>query len=89
MAAKGTFALCFWSWHLCKSHMHTIERESKNADFRCEQVITAAILTKVYCFVPSLLSYEYLAWYMREVSVSIVVSTVIIVPKESHRTDSQ
>ncbi|RMZ27404.1 hypothetical protein D0859_08521 [Hortaea werneckii] len=35
-------------------------------------VIAAAILTKLYCFVPALLSYEYLAWYMREVTVSIV-----------------
>ncbi|KAI7473269.1 hypothetical protein KC357_g5567 [Hortaea werneckii] len=32
-------------------------------------VIAAAILTKLYCFVPALLSYEYLAWYMREVTV--------------------
>lgn len=35
-------------------------------------VIAAAILTKLYCFVPALLSYEYLAWYMREVTVSII-----------------
>ena len=37
-------------------------------------VITAAVLTKVYCFVPKLLSYEYLAWYCREASVSVYVT---------------
>ncbi|KAK5278745.1 hypothetical protein LTR16_008307, partial [Cryomyces antarcticus] len=37
-------------------------------------VITSAVLTKVYCFVPSLLSYEYLAWYCREATMSIYVT---------------
>lgn len=37
-------------------------------------VIVAAILTKLYCLVPALLSYEYLAWYHREVTLSILVS---------------
>lgn len=36
-------------------------------------VIAAALLTKVYCFVPALLSYEYLAWYHREATLCVVV----------------
>lgn len=42
-------------------------------------VIAAAILTKVYCFYPPLLSYEYLSWYCREASVSVYVTNLPIV----------
>ncbi|TKA27919.1 hypothetical protein B0A50_03984 [Salinomyces thailandicus] len=42
-------------------------------------VIAAAVLTKVYCLVPSLLSYEYLAWYHREVMMSIVVTMLPVI----------
>lgn len=39
-------------------------------------VIVAAILTKIYCLVPSLISYIYLNWYFREASVSIYVTNL-------------
>ncbi|KAJ9624409.1 hypothetical protein H2203_005144 [Taxawa tesnikishii (nom. ined.)] len=39
-------------------------------------VVTAAVLTKVYCFVPSLLSYEYLNWYAREASIGVIVTNL-------------
>lgn len=39
-------------------------------------VIIAAILTKIYCLVPSLMSYVYLNWYFREASLSIYVTNL-------------
>lgn len=39
-------------------------------------VIVAAILTKIYCLVPSLMTYVYLNWYFREASVSIYVANL-------------
>lgn len=39
-------------------------------------VIVAAILTKVYCLVPSLITYIYLNWYFREASVSVYVTNL-------------
>lgn len=39
-------------------------------------VIVAAIITKVYCLVPSLISYVYLNWYFREASVSVYVTNL-------------
>lgn len=39
-------------------------------------VIVAAILTKIYCLVPSLITYVYLNWYFREASVSIYVANL-------------
>ncbi len=39
-------------------------------------VIVAAIITKIYCLVPSLISYVYLNWYFREASVSVYVTNL-------------
>ncbi|KFX88258.1 hypothetical protein V495_05483 [Pseudogymnoascus sp. VKM F-4514 (FW-929)] len=39
-------------------------------------VIIAAILTKVYCLVPSLISYVYMNWYFREASVAMYVTNL-------------
>lgn len=39
-------------------------------------VIVAAILTKIYCLVPQLISYVYLSWYFREASVSVYVTNL-------------
>lgn len=39
-------------------------------------VIVAAILTKIYCLVPGLISYVYLNWYFREASVSLYVTNL-------------
>lgn len=39
-------------------------------------VIVAAILTKIYCLVPSLITYIYLNWYFREASVSVYVTNL-------------
>lgn len=39
-------------------------------------VIVAAILTKIYCLVPDLISYVYLNWYFREASVSLYVTNL-------------
>ena len=39
-------------------------------------VIIAAILTKIYCLVPNLISYVYLNWYFREASVSVYVTNL-------------
>lgn len=39
-------------------------------------VIVAAILTKIYCLVPGLISYVYLNWYYREASVSLYVTNL-------------
>lgn len=39
-------------------------------------VIVAAILTKVYCLVPSLISYVYMNWYFREASVAMYVTNL-------------
>ncbi|KAL1959666.1 hypothetical protein VTO42DRAFT_1701 [Malbranchea cinnamomea] len=37
-------------------------------------VIVAAILTKVYCLVPKLISYVYMSWYFREATVAMLVT---------------
>lgn len=39
-------------------------------------VVVAAILTKIYCLVPSLITYVYLNWYFREASVSVYVTNM-------------
>jgi hypothetical protein len=39
-------------------------------------VIAAALLTKIYSLVPSLVSYSYLNWYFREASVSVYVTNL-------------
>lgn len=39
-------------------------------------VIVAAILNKVYCLVPSLISYVYMNWYFRESTVAVLVTSV-------------
>ncbi|KAL2824122.1 hypothetical protein BDW59DRAFT_147865 [Aspergillus cavernicola] len=42
-------------------------------------VIVAAILTKVYCLVPSLISYVYMNWYFREVTVAVLVTNLPLI----------
>lgn len=42
-------------------------------------VIVAAILTKIYCLVPSLISYVYMNWYFREASVGMLVTNLPLV----------
>ncbi|KAL3471449.1 hypothetical protein BJX99DRAFT_24649 [Aspergillus californicus] len=42
-------------------------------------VIVAAILTKVYCLVPSLISYVYMNWYFRETTVAILVTNLPLI----------
>jgi hypothetical protein len=42
-------------------------------------VIVAAILTKVYCLVPELISYVYMNWYFREATVAILVTNLPLV----------
>lgn len=42
-------------------------------------VIVSAVLTKVYCLVPSLISYVYMNWYFREVTVAILVTNLPMV----------
>ncbi|KFY09694.1 hypothetical protein V492_05385 [Pseudogymnoascus sp. VKM F-4246] len=42
-------------------------------------VIIAAILTKVYCLVPSLISYVYMNWYFREASVAMYVTNLPVI----------
>lgn len=42
-------------------------------------VIVAAILTKVYCLIPSLISYVYMNWYFREATVAILVTNIPLV----------
>ncbi|KAL1963656.1 hypothetical protein VTN77DRAFT_7977 [Rasamsonia byssochlamydoides] len=42
-------------------------------------VIVAAILTKIYCLVPSLISYVYMNWYFREATVAILVTNLPLV----------
>ncbi|EFE44777.1 hypothetical protein TRV_00449 [Trichophyton verrucosum HKI 0517] len=37
-------------------------------------VVIAAVLTKVYCLVPWLISYVYMNWYLREATVGILVT---------------
>ncbi|OJD22168.1 hypothetical protein ACJ73_06489 [Blastomyces percursus] len=39
-------------------------------------VIIAALLTKIYCLVPSLISYVYLNWYFREATVAVLVTNL-------------
>ncbi|KAJ5126631.1 hypothetical protein N7448_007410 [Penicillium atrosanguineum] len=42
-------------------------------------VIVAAVLNKVYCLVPSLISYVYMNWYFREATVAILVTNLPLV----------
>lgn len=42
-------------------------------------VIVAAILTKVYCLVPSLISYVYMNWYFREATVAVLVTNLPLI----------
>ncbi|KAL5359071.1 hypothetical protein BJX96DRAFT_147722 [Aspergillus floccosus] len=42
-------------------------------------VIVAAILNKVYCLVPSLISYVYMNWYFREATVAILVTNLPLI----------
>jgi hypothetical protein len=42
-------------------------------------VIVAAVLTKVYCLVPSLISYVYMNWYFREATVAILVTNLPLI----------
>lgn len=42
-------------------------------------VIVAAILTKVYCLVPELISYVYMNWYFREATVAILVTNLPLI----------
>ncbi|KAE8351262.1 hypothetical protein BDV28DRAFT_158888 [Aspergillus coremiiformis] len=42
-------------------------------------VIVAAALTKVYCLVPSLISYIYMNWYFREATVAILVTNLPLI----------
>lgn len=42
-------------------------------------VIVSAVLTKVYCLVPSLISYVYLNWYFREATVAVLVTNLPLV----------
>ncbi|KAF9890787.1 hypothetical protein FE257_005357 [Aspergillus nanangensis] len=42
-------------------------------------VIVAALLTKVYCLVPSLISYVYMNWYFREATVAILVTNLPLI----------
>lgn len=39
-------------------------------------IIVAAIITKLYCLVPSLISYDYIKWYFREASVAVYVTNL-------------
>ncbi|KAL2064622.1 hypothetical protein VTL71DRAFT_3759 [Oculimacula yallundae] len=39
-------------------------------------IIVAALLTKVYCLVPGLISYVYMNWYFREASVAVYVTNL-------------
>lgn len=39
-------------------------------------VIVAALLTKIYCLVPSLISYVYMSWYFREATVAMLVTSL-------------
>jgi hypothetical protein len=42
-------------------------------------VIVAAILTKIYCLVPSLISYVYMNWYFREATVGMLVTNLPLI----------
>lgn len=42
-------------------------------------VIVAAILNKVYCLVPALISYVYMNWYFREVTVAVLVTNLPLI----------
>lgn len=42
-------------------------------------VIVAAILTKIYCLVPSLISYVYMNWYFREATVGLLVTNLPLI----------
>ncbi|KAE8160703.1 hypothetical protein BDV40DRAFT_269791 [Aspergillus tamarii] len=42
-------------------------------------VIVAAVLTKVYCLVPSLISYVYMNWYFREATVAVLVTNLPLI----------
>lgn len=38
--------------------------------------IIAALLTKVYCLVPALISYQYMNWYFREATIAMLVTNL-------------
>jgi hypothetical protein len=42
-------------------------------------VIVAAVLNKIYCLVPSLISYVYMNWYFREATVAVLVTNLPLV----------
>ncbi|RHZ64606.1 uncharacterized protein CDV56_109323 [Aspergillus thermomutatus] len=42
-------------------------------------VIVAAVLNKIYCLVPALISYVYMNWYFREATVAILVTNLPLV----------
>lgn len=42
-------------------------------------VIVAAVLNKVYCLVPALISYVYMNWYFREATVAILVTNLPLI----------
>ncbi|PWY90119.1 UbiD family decarboxylase [Aspergillus heteromorphus CBS 117.55] len=42
-------------------------------------VIVAAVLNKIYCLVPSLISYVYMNWYFREATVAILVTNLPLI----------
>ncbi|PLB48235.1 hypothetical protein P170DRAFT_437902 [Aspergillus steynii IBT 23096] len=42
-------------------------------------VIVAAVLNKVYCLVPALISYVYMNWYFREVTVAVLVTNLPLI----------
>lgn len=42
-------------------------------------VIVAAVLNKVYCLVPWLISYVYMNWYFREATVAILVTNLPLI----------
>lgn len=39
-------------------------------------IIVSALLTKIYCLVPSLISYKYMNWYFREATIAILVTNI-------------
>lgn len=42
-------------------------------------IIVSAILTKIYCLVPELISYVYMNWYFREASVAVYVTNIPLI----------
>ena len=42
-------------------------------------IIVSAVLTKIYCLVPELISYVYMNWYFREASVAVYVTNIPLI----------